>query len=562
MAVLAASVYAQQDYYFTFGSAALVHERLDPLVNPGTLAGHVHSVIGGNAFSASMTYETTQSSTCTSVDIIPDKSNYWVPSVYFRKNGKFTLVPEKSPKHKVYYKYGASGNRPDLERSEFPKNFRMMAGSANLRSDDGSHGSPGTQLNWQCHGPSRSVATGFPKGFTSCNGNYVGGLAATMRFPSCWNGQEFNPASPLAHMSYPTNQDGMAGCPEGFKKARFPEVMIEYWLDVSQFDGQYGADEVPWVLSNGDPTGYGFHMDFVSLIDPFRSRILANTGKLNGWEEGVLAKAMKTCNPGNTGTPSLDAPQCFGAGSKQDGKAKEACTKTSSINEDIGLNGPLSQLPGCNPIQAGPGPATKPANCAGDPVARPESVAGPSPATTSTTAGLTQITPRVPDPVKTQPASSAPVRQTTSAKAGPSPTNTVTSSPSGGSAPGLSPSSVKSTSGVWKAAGCFLDSLNPRSLGKQPEWWGQKISSSNCVEHCDSIRAKYAGTENGGQCFCGNELINSANRHGKCTSKCAGDDSEICGGPGHLSVYSLDGLVSIKKRRTHHRHSRHFLASS
>ncbi len=41
-------------------------------------------------------------------------------------------------------------------------------------------------------------------------------------------------------MSYPTNQNGMAGCPEGFKKARFPEILIEYWLDVSQFDGQYG----------------------------------------------------------------------------------------------------------------------------------------------------------------------------------------------------------------------------------------------------------------------------------------------------------------------------------
>lgn len=263
LAAVAAPVAAQRDYYFTFGSSALVMERLDPLINPGALSGHVHSVIGGNAFAASMDFGTTQSSTCTSIDIIPDKSNYWMPSVYFRKNGKFTLVPELSPKHKVYYKYGSGGYRPDLERSEFPKNFRMMAGNANLRSDDGSMGSPGTQLNWQCHGPNRIEATGFPKGFTSCNGNYVSGLAATMRFPSCWNGQDFDKENPMAHMSFPTNRDGMAGCPEGFKKARFPEIMIEYWLDVSQFDGQYSPDEIPWVLSNGDPTGYGFHMDFV-----------------------------------------------------------------------------------------------------------------------------------------------------------------------------------------------------------------------------------------------------------------------------------------------------------
>ncbi len=92
-----------------------------------------------------------------------------------------------------------------------------------------------------------------------------------MRFPSCWNGQDFDPANPLAHMSYPGTQAGTAGCPQGFQKARFPEVMVEYWLDISQFDGQYGSDEVPWVLANGDPTGYGFHMDFVRLIFFMRS---------------------------------------------------------------------------------------------------------------------------------------------------------------------------------------------------------------------------------------------------------------------------------------------------
>lgn len=249
---------------------------------------------------------------------------------------------------------------------------------------------------------------------------------------------------------------------------------------------------------------------------------------------------MRTCRPGNTGDP-LDSPQCFGAGSVQNGDAKELCKKATSVNEDIGLNGPLSQLPGCNPIQAGPGLATKPANCPGGAAVRSSS-SGPSPATT---AGLTPTTTSVPVP-------------TTSAAAGPRPTDTVP--PSGGYSE-MSPPSVNSTSGEWKGAGCFLDALNPRSLGSRPQWWGQKISSSNCVEHCDSIRAKYAGTENGGQCFCGNELLKSASRPGKCTSKCEGDGSEICGGPGHLSIYSRDGLVSVTKRRTHRRHIRHFSAS-
>ncbi|KAL9030743.1 MAG: hypothetical protein Q9196_001169 [Gyalolechia fulgens] len=517
---LAASAVAQHGAYFTMGSPALVIESLDPLLNPGTQSAHVHSVVGGSAFGPTMDFALTQTSKCTTFGVTVDNSNYWMPAVYFYKNGKFTLVPEAPPKHKVYYKYGKGDNTPDLERSEFPQNFRMMSGDSNLRSDDGSFGSAGSQLNWQCHGSGNQRATGFPKGFTSCSGNYVGGLAATMRFPSCWNGQDFNPDRPMAHMAFPINQDGMAGCPDGFKKARFPEIMMEYWLDVSQFDGQYGADEVPWVISNGDPTGFGFHMDF-----------------LNGWKPGVLAKAIRGCDIGNTGDP-LDSPQCFGAGSVQSEDAKQACKIAPVINQDIGLNGPLSQLPGCNPIQPGPGPATKPANCAGAVIARPTS------ATTASTADATTAT--------SAPANSpSPVKSSSSAP--PSPTDTGS---------GLQPVSVNSTSGVWKAAGCYLDALNPRSLGNgQLEWWGQPITSSNCVEHCDSIGAKYAGTENGGQCFCGNELVNSANRPGKCTSSCAGDKSEVCGGPALLSIYSLDGIVALQKRKTHHSHGRHFKAT-
>ncbi|KAL8951260.1 MAG: hypothetical protein Q9222_002762 [Ikaeria aurantiellina] len=547
LAALTAPSLAQQDYYFIVGSSALVTERLDPLLNPGATSGHVHSVIGGSAFSSTMDFAATQGSSCTSVDVVDDKSNYWMPNVYFHKNGKFTRVPEISPKHKVYYKYGASG-KPDPEKSEFPQGFRMMAGNANLRSDDGSFGSAGNQLNWQCHGPGGQKATGFPKGFTSCTGNNVGGLAATMRFPSCWNGQDFNKDAPMAHMSYPTNQNGLAGCPAPFNKARFPEVMVEYWLDTSPFDGQYGADEVPWVLANGDPTGLGFHMDFI-----------------NGWKPGVLAKAMKGCNPGNTGTPKLDTPQCFGPGQLQTGGQKEACTIAPVISEDIGGTTPLDALPGCNPIQGAPGPATKPANCAGGTVPQPTSATAPvassqasvGGSSTISTAGLVQSTADVPAPTTTATGTSGSGPQTTVGTSDPTPTDGGSSS-TGSS--GLTPPSVNSTSGVWKAAGCYLDALNPRSLGKQSEWWGHQISSSNCVEHCDSIGAKYAGTENGGQCFCGNQLLNSASHPGKCTSKCNGDASEICGGPAHLSIYSLDGSVAMSKRTTHHRHSRHFKA--
>lgn len=131
----------------------------------------------------------------------------------------------------------------------------MITGNATLRSHDVSHDVGGDELDWRCHGPDPPPVPGFPK-FTSCNG----GLAATIRFPTCWNGQDFDPANPHAHMAFPSAQNGLAA----YNVKRFPEIMIEYWLAVSSFDGDYGINDNPWTLSMGDNTGYGFHADFVS----------------------------------------------------------------------------------------------------------------------------------------------------------------------------------------------------------------------------------------------------------------------------------------------------------
>ena len=263
VAVLAASpVVAQRSFYFVLGSGnPLVTERLDPLLSPGGVSNHVHSIVGANGFAPTMDFAKTQSSTCSTISVKADKSNYWMPSLYFHaRNGSFIRVPEK-PDHRIYYKYGTGSNGPDLERSEFPKGFRMITGNAMLRSDDGKMGSAGSQLNWQCHSGSNAKATGFPKGFTNCD-SY--GFAVSIRFPSCWNGKDFDPSSPMGHVAFPTNRDGLAGCNAPFNVKRFPEIFVEYYFNIKQFNGEYSASDIPWVLAQGDPTGYGFHVDFVS----------------------------------------------------------------------------------------------------------------------------------------------------------------------------------------------------------------------------------------------------------------------------------------------------------
>lgn len=258
-------------YFVQYTGSYLVTERVDPLLSPGVASNHVHSIAGGNGFNADMTFADTQKSTCTTAQVTQDKGNYWMPVLYFQNGGKFYKVPEAGNR-KIYYKFGNNDCSYDQERSEFPQGFRMITGSATQRvANTTLTNSAGNQMSWQCHDGSANYPTGvdgaFPTGFQSCNAPDVPGLAASMRFPSCWNGNDFNIQEPLAHMAFPTNQDGLAGCLAPFNVKRFPEIFIEFYYNISQFDSiqkDYSdPNNPPWVLADGDPTGYSMHMDFV-----------------------------------------------------------------------------------------------------------------------------------------------------------------------------------------------------------------------------------------------------------------------------------------------------------
>lgn len=246
--------------YFSFynrAGTAMSYQRIDPALFPGEQSPHLHSFDGGNGLSADMDFADTQASTCTTARIKPDKSLYWRPTLFWNGNNTgYYRVPEKFTK--IYYKFGDGNERANV--TEFPENFHMIAGDPDRRSEE--EPNPGG-MKWACLGEnySRIDSKGFPKGFTSCKE----GLTTEITFPSCWDGKPLDPNDAHAHMAYPGySGKGVEACPEGFRHARFPTIFIEFWYDVSSFDGQYSADSVPWVLSNGDTTGHGFHADFVS----------------------------------------------------------------------------------------------------------------------------------------------------------------------------------------------------------------------------------------------------------------------------------------------------------
>ncbi|KAH8730502.1 hypothetical protein GQ44DRAFT_572063, partial [Phaeosphaeriaceae sp. PMI808] len=333
-----ASAFMCTGHYFSFFNrkgAALGYDRIDPALFPGGKSPHLHSFDGGNGLSASANFDDTQKSSCTTNRIKPDKSLYWRPTLFFKGSDGYHHVPEQYTK--IYYKYGESGAWDDV--TEFPENFNMIAGSPLKRSDSDNPAG----VRWGCHKPNGGDApifsNGFPKGFESC----AYGLASEVTFPSCWNGEKLDPKNPNAHMAYPTGGPGTAGCPKTHQKARFPKIFIEFWYDISSFNGKYKATDSPWVLSSGDPTGFGFHADF-----------------MNGWEKGVLQKATAkdTGSKCGCGCGQKEMEDYFGKANVNDDN--DEAFKTCAVNSASIKQAPavLKELPGCNPIQSGPSSAT------------------------------------------------------------------------------------------------------------------------------------------------------------------------------------------------------------
>ncbi|KAK7045819.1 hypothetical protein VNI00_007228 [Paramarasmius palmivorus] len=98
------------------------------------------------------------------------------------------------------------------------------------------------------------------------------------------------------------------------------------------------ADGWPFVYATGDATGYSFHGDFQ-----------------NGWDVNVLQNAIDYCNNPNDDTINGVADACSYFKMIPAAQA-QSCQLSSVVQE--GVDGPFAKLPGCNPIQAGPGDAT------------------------------------------------------------------------------------------------------------------------------------------------------------------------------------------------------------
>jgi hypothetical protein len=80
---------------WTVNCDPLTVQRSDPIVSPGVVSSHVHSVVGGTAFRRNMSgINDATNAKATTCDKYTDHSNYWCPQLYEQNaNSTFTLVP-------------------------------------------------------------------------------------------------------------------------------------------------------------------------------------------------------------------------------------------------------------------------------------------------------------------------------------------------------------------------------------------------------------------------------------------------------------------------------------
>jgi hypothetical protein len=146
---LALALAETSEAYLRFGCATLTVQRLDPIVEPGKVpSAHLHQIVGGNAFNASMDPKTDfgEKATCTTCSFSEDLSNYWTAVMFFKaRNGSYKRVPQYPNSllgsltggMTVYYlqqDFSSNGNKKMTTFKPVSLMIRLISGRAPLRN--------------------------------------------------------------------------------------------------------------------------------------------------------------------------------------------------------------------------------------------------------------------------------------------------------------------------------------------------------------------------------------------------------------------------------------------
>lgn len=324
LSLLALSAPAQA--YLRFGCSMLSIQRLDPIVEPGAVpSAHLHQIVGGNAFNASMdpAKNLPDKATCTTCSFSEDFSNYWTAVMYFKaRNGSYMRVPQYpnallgslTGGMTVYYLQADFSSNGKAKITSFKPGFRMTVGAPNAKTNSNNPG-----LRYTCL---KEVMTRFPETADFPKEPCKAGIMAIHHFPACWDGKNLDSPNHQDHM-YNTGKGGFvtAGACPTTHPIRMPQVAFETMWNTTAWNDKtlWPADgSQPFTWSYEDSKGFGTHADY-----------------LFGWRGDALQRAM-------------DSTSLLSNGLKTQGVAEQnKCQVQSSVKETV--DGWLSHLPGRAP---------------------------------------------------------------------------------------------------------------------------------------------------------------------------------------------------------------------
>jgi hypothetical protein len=389
-------------------------------------------------------------------------------------------------------------------------------------------------------------------------------MRVDVHFPSC-----YDPSAGLTNqeknMQFPKDVGGgKLDCPEGW--IHVPHMFFETYWDTHAFAPRFQnmvGKASPFVFSNGDTTGFSAHADFIA-----------------GWDEEELQHVIDTCDAGHAGLHT-----CPGLKNGVN-DASNSCTIKCPVDEVV--DGKLEKLPGNNPLAGwGLGGGDVAAHVPAPPKSQPGAGEGSdegsdkgSDADVRTSSSSAKAPPAaVPTPQNNN--NAAVVDKPTTTQAPPAPVETTSKAPQvhtvydtvtvyqtktvyankANPAPTDAPQQLyeKSAEDIagFQYVGCYKDSRNRALNGETLPKIGD-ASNTACVAYCESKGFSVAGTEHGGECFCGNGLSPLEKLDdGECAMACKGDEAQTCGGDWALSVYAKGGQLGDAPSRRHARSHLH-----
>lgn len=103
----------------------------------------------------------------------------------------------------------------------------------------------------------------------------------------------------------------------------------------------------------------------------------------------------------------------------------------------------------------------------------------------------------------------------------------------------------------YTALGCYTDDTSFRAVSyRQDQLSSNSLTTEACLTACGNQHLPFAGTEFGGECYCGYRILGASvpAPSTDCNMPCTGDPTgtEICGGPARLNVYEAKILESTQ----------------